>query len=637
MQIVQNYDKTVNGFLAPNPNNIPAAIRNSGQLVCWGFGERFKGSGPTKIPITPTGRWASSTDAETWSSFDSAWRRYLRGGLDGIGYVLAKHDLMIGIDLDGCRNPATGQIAEWAMAEIRRLNTYAEISPSGTGVKAWCGGTLAGTPLEGVTGGKIELPYEPMGGKAAGLEVYSHGRYFAVTGHTLECSTANPQPRQEQIDALVKKHFKPKPVVTRPRSVVPCNQTEAQVAARARRYVDTMPAAVSGQGGHGQTFHVACVVANGFDLRYEQAWPILVDYSQRCEPPWSDHELRHKLNGAYEAGGKKGYLRDSERDRGDNAQVEWVNQPWPEQGKGAARRSISIENSNRDTPTRAVRRLRALQAEADKAEESAEHLANETVQADFDEKQWLTADIERPHVVSKRSRCRRIRVHQQRCDDPKAQRFLEAPCHSHQCDLCRPNWLTTRKQWFCGIVPQWPAIHRTVASVDAIKRLYQQLYRRMKKEGAGYYVKIPMADGQVLLLSSMPTTESQKVEADDACQSIEYALEDIPSGGRVSCTRSIAFKLAKPEGKNEWEQVEGQAPLTRATGEQVRQGLRKLGIRFSQVEFIRSNVTVLEFRPSVDRETLYSVCVPGYDPPPPFDPDDWEIDWEAPSLVESEQ
>ena len=75
---------------------------------------------------------------------------------------------------------------------------------------------------------------------------------------------------------------------------------------RARRYVAKMEAAVSGSNGHNTTFHVACVLVQGFGLSPEQAWPLMQEYNQRCSPPWSDKELRHKLNGADKAGARRG-------------------------------------------------------------------------------------------------------------------------------------------------------------------------------------------------------------------------------------------------------------------------------------------------------------------------------------------
>jgi hypothetical protein len=62
-----------------------------------------------------------------------------------------------------------------------------------------------------------------------------------------------------------------------------------------------MPAAVSGQGGHNQTFTAACVLVQGFGLSHQDAWPLLKEYNERCQPPWSDKELWHKLEDAEKA------------------------------------------------------------------------------------------------------------------------------------------------------------------------------------------------------------------------------------------------------------------------------------------------------------------------------------------------
>src|SRR5207237_3939873 len=67
---------------------------------------------------------------------------------------------------------------------------------------------------------------------------------------------------------------------------------------RARAYVARIEPAVSGQGGHNRTFRVACALVQKFGLTAGQAWPILVEFSSRCLPPWQEAELRHKLDDA---------------------------------------------------------------------------------------------------------------------------------------------------------------------------------------------------------------------------------------------------------------------------------------------------------------------------------------------------
>ena len=64
---------------------------------------------------------------------------------------------------------------------------------------------------------------------------------------------------------------------------------------RARRYLAKMPPAITGQHGHDQTFAVACTLVQGFGLSVADAAPLFAEYNARCSPPWSEHELAHKL------------------------------------------------------------------------------------------------------------------------------------------------------------------------------------------------------------------------------------------------------------------------------------------------------------------------------------------------------
>ncbi len=68
---------------------------------------------------------------------------------------------------------------------------------------------------------------------------------------------------------------------------------------RAIRYLASIPGAVAGQGGHSQTFAVTTALIHGFALPPDLAFQILRDeYNPRCQPPWSENELIHKVNQA---------------------------------------------------------------------------------------------------------------------------------------------------------------------------------------------------------------------------------------------------------------------------------------------------------------------------------------------------
>ena len=85
------------------------------------------------------------------------------------------------------------------------------------------------------------------------------------------------------------------------------------VTERARLYLDAVPGAISGQGGHSQTFVAAQALVNGFCLEPDEALRLLQErYNPRCKPPWTEKELLHKVNSALEHPSDKprGWLRD---------------------------------------------------------------------------------------------------------------------------------------------------------------------------------------------------------------------------------------------------------------------------------------------------------------------------------------
>lgn len=81
---------------------------------------------------------------------------------------------------------------------------------------------------------------------------------------------------------------------------------------RARRYIAAMDPAIAGAGGHDATFAVAQVLVRGFSLDQSTALAILIDdYNPRCQPPWTERELIHKIeSAASQSTLPDGYLRD---------------------------------------------------------------------------------------------------------------------------------------------------------------------------------------------------------------------------------------------------------------------------------------------------------------------------------------
>src|SRR5215212_4323992 len=91
-------------------------IRDLRQWVCWRTEERD--GKLTKVPYSPL----------------TAEKASKEHGCGGIGFVFTEDDPYCGVDLDKCREPESGEIEDWARELIEQLNSYTELSPSGTGV-----------------------------------------------------------------------------------------------------------------------------------------------------------------------------------------------------------------------------------------------------------------------------------------------------------------------------------------------------------------------------------------------------------------------------------------------------------------------------------------------------------------------
>jgi hypothetical protein len=65
---------------------------------------------------------------------------------------------------------------------------------------------------------------------------------------------------------------------------------------RIRSYLSKCKPAVSGDHGHDALFKACLALVWGFGLGKRDAWPYIVEYNSRCEPPWSDWELDRKLD-----------------------------------------------------------------------------------------------------------------------------------------------------------------------------------------------------------------------------------------------------------------------------------------------------------------------------------------------------
>lgn len=171
---------SVESVSLPDPDNIPEEIRNLNQWVLWKYDIRTDSKGYkklTKVPFQirhkskgeiPT--HAKPNDHRTWGSFEDAFSVLIdpieRQGYHGLGFVFSKNDNYVGVDIDHVYDPETQEWNDFALEEVLKLNSYAELSPSCTGAHVIVKG---------------EKPPERC--RANNWEMYQAGRYFTFTGN----------------------------------------------------------------------------------------------------------------------------------------------------------------------------------------------------------------------------------------------------------------------------------------------------------------------------------------------------------------------------------------------------------------------------------------------------------------------
>jgi hypothetical protein len=165
-----------------NMDAVSNELKNLRRWITWRLEDGHK---------KPNCRWQ---DPANWKTFAEVANEPL------IGFVFASGDGLVGIDLDDCIDFVShenGEFSDFAQEVLKRFEdaAYAEISPSGTGIKLW---TLGRKPK-----GSLFV------NRHAGLEMYDEGRWFAVTGRVI-LGMEDLGDGQEGIDWLVE-HYLPIP------------------------------------------------------------------------------------------------------------------------------------------------------------------------------------------------------------------------------------------------------------------------------------------------------------------------------------------------------------------------------------------------------------------------------------------
>ena len=164
--------------------NVPQVFRSINQWHVYRFDPRKRieepgGYSPKlgKPPVSPsTGNTVSWTDPKNFLSFDQAVKHLKKnepGNFAGIGLVFTGEEPFSGVDIDSCIDQA-GKLTKEAQGIIDRLNSYTEISPSGTGIRI-------------IGAGKLQKG--DNGGKCGDYEAYSAARFLTITGNVFQEKT----------------------------------------------------------------------------------------------------------------------------------------------------------------------------------------------------------------------------------------------------------------------------------------------------------------------------------------------------------------------------------------------------------------------------------------------------------------
>ena len=173
--------------------NIPERLRQTEQWICASW---------DKVPRQCSGAPASVANSKHWTTYGEAIAALEDGQLCRLGFVFTAADPFCGIDLDNCRDLSTGVIAPWALEIVETMNSYAEVSISGSGLHIIVEATLPdgrGRRFDVSKLGKFGHKVESEGR----LELYSQGRYFILTGVQVPGYGKQIRKCQPEINAII--------------------------------------------------------------------------------------------------------------------------------------------------------------------------------------------------------------------------------------------------------------------------------------------------------------------------------------------------------------------------------------------------------------------------------------------------
>lgn len=153
-----------------------------------------------KRPMNPAGGPGKVSEPATAGTLSEALATMQRKNGGGVGVLVSSGRAgLIGIDIDNCIHG--GEVHPFGLEVLEQFRgAYAEVSPSGTGLRIFCEGqAVTGTPAGSTALGLA------CGGKQIKAEIYAAGgpgRFLRTTGAALDCTAGAVGPCQSGITWL---------------------------------------------------------------------------------------------------------------------------------------------------------------------------------------------------------------------------------------------------------------------------------------------------------------------------------------------------------------------------------------------------------------------------------------------------
>lgn len=154
----------------PEWDNIPPELAQRQQWLLWKFEPKEGQDKPAKMPYyvrggRRAGGQGEESDRQRLATLPVVRRAYERGNWSGVGFAFLPDDGLIGIDVDGAIDAATGEVTERLQRIIEACASFTEYSPSGKGAHIIVAGTTTTNKSNDI-----------------GLEVFCGRQFFTVTG-----------------------------------------------------------------------------------------------------------------------------------------------------------------------------------------------------------------------------------------------------------------------------------------------------------------------------------------------------------------------------------------------------------------------------------------------------------------------